>query len=180
MREFFILQGGGKMFNLFPKKEGIYAPIAGRCLDITSCKDETFASKMLGDGFMILPSENIVRSPCNGKINSIFPTKHAIGIITKDRKEILLHIGIDTVKLKGTQFESFVSVGEKVKRGAPLVKFNDTYMKENGIDMSTIVILLNGGEYKYSKRHIDDEIKAGEIIIDVESGDLYGINKEDQ
>lgn len=159
------------MFKLFAKNKDIYAPIAGLCLDITKCKDPTFSSKMLGDGFMILPQGNTVSSPCDGKITSIFPTKHAIGMMCSPNKEILIHIGIDTVKLDGKYFTSYVSIGDKVKMGDPLVSFDAQYMNEHGVDMSTIVILLNGGEYTYAKKQLDKNIQSGEKIIEFESGD---------
>lgn len=159
------------MFNLFRRDNEIYAPLSGLCQDIIACKDKAFASKALGDGILIYPSENIVKSPCNGKIVSIFPTKHAIGIITNDRKEILLHIGIDTVKLEGKGFNTFVTIGDKVKKGDLLIKFNQDYMEDPQIDMSILIILLNGNKFNYKKRGLDSVIKSGEKVIEFESGD---------
>ena len=170
MREFLFV-GGILMMNLFKKDIDLCAPVAGVCQDMINCKDNVFASKTLGDGVMIIPSENTIKAPCNGKISSLFPTKHAIGIITKDKKEILIHIGIDTVNLNGEHFQSYVSVGDKIKKGEKLITFDQQYMEKNDIDMSTIIILLNGDKLRYKKRLLNGNIIAGDKIIEFESGD---------
>lgn len=159
------------MFKLFMKDSDLYAPISGKCLDIAYCQDAAFASKALGDGFMIIPDEEVVKSPCDGKLTAVFPTKHAVGITMADGKEILLHIGIDTVKFDGKYFEAFVTKGDRVKKGDPLIRFNQKLLEKFGADMSTIVILLNGDGCKYEKYHMNDRILSGEKIIKFESGD---------
>lgn len=159
------------MFNLFKKNNNISAPVSGKCLDITQCSDAAFSSKMLGDGFMIIPDAEVIKAPCDGTITTIFPTKHAIGITNRQGAELLLHIGIDTVKLNGQHMDALVKVNDKIRVGTPLIKFDAEYMKEQQIDMSTIVVLLNGGDFKYHKNHLNEEVKAGDIIIHMESGD---------
>lgn len=159
------------MFNLFKKNNNISAPVSGKCLDITQCSDAAFSSKMLGDGFMIIPDADVIKAPCDGTITALFPTKHAVGITSRQGLQLLLHIGIDTVKLKGQHIDALVGVNEKIKLGTPLIEFDANYMKEQQIDMSTMVVLLNGGDYKYHKNHLNEEVKAGDIIIHMESGD---------
>lgn len=159
------------MFNLFKKNNNISAPVSGKCLDITQCRDTAFSSKMLGDGFMIIPDTDVIKAPCDGTITALFPTKHAVGITSKQGLQLLLHIGIDTVKLKGQHIDALVKVNEKIKLGTPLIKYDASYMKEQQIDMSTMVVLLNGSDYKYHKKHLNEEVKAGDIIIHMESGD---------
>lgn len=159
------------MFNLFKKNNDISAPVSGKCLDITLCSDAAFASKMLGDGFMIIPDVDVIKAPCDGTITTIFPTKHAIGITNRQGAELLLHIGIDTVKLNGQHMKTLVKVNEKVRLGTPLIEFDADYMKKQQIDMSTLVVLLNGGDFTYHKTHLNEKVKAGDIIIHMESGD---------
>lgn len=159
------------MFNLFKKNNNISAPVSGKCQDITQCKDTAFSSKMLGDGFMIIPDADVIKAPCDGTIIALFPTKHAVGITSRQGLQLLLHIGIDTVKLNGNHMDALVKVNDKVKLGTPLIEFDANYMKEQQIDMSTMVVLLNGGDFKYHKNHLNEDVKAGDIIIHMESGD---------
>src|SRR5690625_6286781 len=88
--------------------EEITMPMKGKLLPITDVPDDVFAGKMMGDGFAIVPEEGLVVSPVNGKIINVFPTKHAIGIQSEGGREILIHIGIDTVNLKGEGFETLI------------------------------------------------------------------------
>lgn len=159
------------MMNFFKKDYDLYAPVSGLCKDIIECKDKAFSSKALGDGLIIIPNENTIKAPCSGRISSLFPTKHAIGIVTNDKKEILLHIGIDTVKLKGKYFQSYISIGDKIKKGDKLITFDQEYMIKNDIDMSTILILLNGNKFRYKKKLLNDNIKVGDKIVEFGSGD---------
>jgi len=119
----YILLGGASMgiMDLFKKKKestsdkkGIYAPITGRLLPITEVPDPVFSQKMMGDGFAIEPTEGKVYSPVSGKVLNIFPTKHAIALLSDEGHEILIHFGMDTVALKGEGFETHVSEGASV------------------------------------------------------------------
>ena len=97
-------------------------------------KDSTFAQKMLGDGFAILPEEGEVCAPVNGTVSSVFDTKHAICLISDGGVEILIHIGIDTVNLQGKHFTAYVKDGDVVKAGQPLVSFELEKVKQAGND----------------------------------------------
>ncbi|MFC0187972.1 glucose-specific PTS transporter subunit IIBC [Fictibacillus aquaticus] len=119
------------------------APIEGRLLPITEVPDQVFSGKMMGDGFAIEPSSGTVVSPVNGKIANIFPTKHAIGIISDSGKEILIHFGIDTVKLKGEGFESFVSEGDKVTAGQKLLEVDLDFVGKNAPSLITPIVFTN-------------------------------------
>src|SRR5690554_5542662 len=112
--------------NLFKKtkkvtEEVVYAPVNGEIVDITDAPDPTFAEKLLGEGIAIEPSDGEFVSPVNGEIINIFPTKHAIGILSEAGVEYLIHIGIDTVSLDGEGFTAHIKQGDKVKVGDPLV-----------------------------------------------------------
>jgi glucose PTS system EIICBA or EIICB component len=126
--------------------EGIVSPIKGVLKPITEVPDQVFAGKMMGDGFAIEPSEGTVVSPVNGKIVNLFPTKHAIGILSDTGREILIHVGIDTVKLKGQGFETLVSENEIVKQGQPLLKVDLAYIKEHATSIVTPIVFTNLAE----------------------------------
>jgi len=115
----------------------------GTVIPLEEVKDEAFASGTLGSGVAVLPSEGTVYSPVEGQISMIYPTGHAIGITTKSGKDILIHIGIDTVKLEGKGFKTYVEKGAMVHSGDRLVDVDLNLVKENGYDTSIIVLVLN-------------------------------------
>lgn len=156
------------MFGLWNKSKKLIvsAPVSGKCLDVSECKDPTFSKKILGDGFVIEPIENTICSPCDGVLTMVFPTKHAFGIKTKDGKDILVHIGIDTVNLHGEGFKQLVSVNKKVSKGTAIIDCDIDKVKANGLDSSVIVVLTGGKELQ--KQHIDEEVKVGDAIIEEE------------
>ncbi|OXS77849.1 glucose-specific PTS transporter subunit IIBC [Domibacillus enclensis] len=122
------------------------APISGELLPITEVPDPVFSGKMMGDGFAIKPNDGTVVSPVNGKIINVFPTKHAIGITADDGREILIHFGIDTVKLNGEGFEAFVAEGDSVKAGQTLLKVDLDYIANNATSTITPIIFTNLAE----------------------------------
>jgi N-acetylglucosamine PTS system EIICBA or EIICB component len=129
-----------------PKTENkatFVSPIKGELKSITEVPDQVFSGKMMGDGFAILPTDGTVVSPVNGEIVNIFPTKHALGIVAEDGTEILIHFGIDTVKLKGEGFEAFVAQGDKVTQGQPLIKVDLEYVGANAPSLMTPVVFTN-------------------------------------
>jgi PTS system D-glucosamine-specific IIC component len=126
--------------------DDIVNPIEGEIIPITEVPDQVFSGKMMGDGFAIKPSEGTVVSPVDGEIVNVFPTKHAIGILANNGREILIHIGIDTVKLNGEGFEVFVSQGDKVTKGQKLVNVDLKFVKENAPSIITPVIFTNLAE----------------------------------
>ncbi|WP_046175736.1 glucose-specific PTS transporter subunit IIBC [Domibacillus indicus] len=122
------------------------APISGEILPITEVPDPVFSGKMMGDGFAIKPNDGTVVSPVNGKIINVFPTKHAIGITADNGREILIHFGIDTVKLNGEGFEALVAEGDEVKAGQPLLKVDLDYIANNATSTITPIIFTNLAE----------------------------------
>lgn len=153
------------MLNFFNKKidKNLYAPVSGHCVSLESVNDPVFSSKMMGDGFAIKPQETIISAPCDGTISMIFDTKHAFGIKAKDGKEILVHIGIDTVNLKGQGFEAMKSVNEKVKVGDPVVKV-DLALIEKTHDSTVMVVVTNGDDASGEKR-LDKEVESKDLIM---------------
>lgn len=125
------------------RAERFVAPITGELKDITEVPDQVFSGKMMGDGFAILPEEGMIVSPVDGKIVNVFPTKHALGIESKGGREILIHVGIDTVKLQGEGFESLVKEGDQVEAGQPLLKVDLDFIKANAPSIITPIVFTN-------------------------------------
>lgn len=121
-------------------EEAIYAHVTGQMIPMEEVKDETFARKMLGEGFAILPEDGEVCSPVNGTVSSVFDTKHAVCLVSDSGLEILIHIGIDTVNLQGRYFTAHVKDGDIVKAGQPLVTFELEQVKKAGYD--TVIPLV--------------------------------------
>ncbi|CRK85424.1 glucose-specific PTS transporter subunit IIBC [Neobacillus massiliamazoniensis] len=122
------------------------SPLNGEIVPITEVPDPVFAGKMMGDGFAIVPAEGLVVSPVDGKIVNLFPTKHAIGILSDNGREILIHVGIDTVNLKGQCFETLVSENDRIVKGQPLLKFDVAYIKEHAKSTITPIVFTNLAE----------------------------------
>ncbi|WP_455048923.1 glucose PTS transporter subunit IIA [Mitsuokella sp.] len=116
------------------------SPVAGDVHPITEAPDEAFASKMMGDGFFVYPTDETVYAPADGEVVFVFDTKHAIGMKAADGTEYLLHIGVDTVNLGGKGFEVFVKAGQKVRKGDKLMHFDDAYIKEHAKSDACLVI----------------------------------------
>ncbi|MFY4773511.1 glucose-specific PTS transporter subunit IIBC [Metabacillus sp. RGM 3146] len=142
------------------KEDNFVSPITGEIHPITDVPDQVFAGKMMGDGFAILPAEGIIVSPVDGKILNIFPTKHAIGILADNGREILIHVGIDTVTLKGEGFESFISEGDIVKQGQKLLEVNLELVKEKAPSIMTPIVFTNLKEGESIKIEANGSIKA--------------------
>lgn len=128
------------MHNLFKKAEVFKSPISGEIVTIDQVPDPVFAEKMMGEGYSIIPSTNTIFAPLSGYVTMLMDTNHAIGITTADGQEILIHIGIDSVNLKGVGFTTHVSINDKVKQGDPLITVNFEYLKNNC--KSEMVIIL--------------------------------------
>lgn len=128
---------------LTDKAEGFVSPIDGKILSISEVPDDVFSQKILGDGFAIEPSNGDVFSPVDGKISTVLESKHAVGLISNSGLEIIVHFGIDTVKLSGKGFESFVKEGDDVKAGDKLMKADIDFIKSQGLSIITPVVFTN-------------------------------------
>ncbi|PSL40069.1 PTS system D-glucose-specific IIA component (Glc family) /PTS system D-glucose-specific IIB component (Glc family) /PTS system D-glucose-specific IIC component (Glc family) [Planomicrobium soli] len=119
------------------------SPLTGEIMPITETPDQVFAGKMIGDGFAVRPTDGKVVSPVNGKVVTVFPTKHAIGIAADNGTEILIHIGIDTVNLKGEGFTSHIEQGDLVEQGQLLMEVDLDYVEKNAASIVTPVVFTN-------------------------------------
>ena len=123
--------------------EDLYSPMKGEVLPIEKSNDAAFASKAMGDGVAINPEEGVIYAPADGKISLVFPTKHAIGITLNSGAELLIHAGIDTVKMDGEGFELYVNTGDEVKKGDKLLSFNMDLVKEKGYQTQTMFLVAD-------------------------------------
>lgn len=126
----------------FKSKVDFYAPVSGKLVDLRDVSDEVFASGAMGKGFAIIPDDGNIYSPVKGKVSQLFPTKHAVGLQC-GKMEVLIHIGIDTVDLKGEPFTTMVSVGDKVDNNSVLVKTDFEKIKKADKDPVTMVLITN-------------------------------------
>ncbi|MFV0343433.1 MAG: glucose PTS transporter subunit IIA [Anaerocolumna sp.] len=129
----------------------ILAPIKGWVCTLEEVNDPVFSEKIMGDGVAIKPLEGKVVAPVDGVVGTVIDTKHAIGIVSNQGTEILIHVGLDTVNLKGAFYESFVQAGDEVKAGDLLITFDMEKIKAKGYDVITPVIICNPSEYSEIK-----------------------------
>ncbi|EGO5127153.1 beta-glucoside-specific PTS transporter subunit IIABC [Enterococcus faecalis] len=128
------------------EKQRIQAPVQGQLVSLDQINDEVFASQQMGKTLAIYPIEEQIVSPGNGQVTALYPTHHAIGLKLDNGAEILLHIGINTVELKGQGFETFVKVGERVRLGQKLLSFDKQIIQAAGYDPTVLVIVTNTAE----------------------------------
>ncbi len=127
------------------------SPADGKLINLSDVKDEVFSAGMLGDGMAVIPSEGRLYAPCDGEIDTVFDSKHAITLISDNGAELLLHAGLDTVKLEGKYFNPKVSSGDRVKKGQLIMEFDLERIKEAGYDTSICFVLTNPGDFDITK-----------------------------
>jgi PTS system beta-glucosides-specific IIC component len=149
------------------KKIMITSPIEGEVLPLSMVKDPVFRDKIVGDGVAILPSKGRVVAPADGTVAMLFDTRHAISIRTEQGVELLIHIGLDTVNLKGQFFTAHVSAGDTVKKGDLLVEFDVDGIKGAGYEIMTPVIICNMTDYSGITSDTGGMIKELEQLITV-------------
>jgi PTS system beta-glucosides-specific IIC component len=149
------------------KKDGlsILSPLAGEVVPMSEVSDITFREGMLGDGIAIKPSAGRVVSPVDGTLNVVFQTGHALAVTSDDGVEILIHIGMDTVKLKGEHFSVHVSTGDRVKTGDLLIEFDIEGITSSGYDTITPVVIANTGDWKSVEPKAVGNVKELDEII---------------
>lgn len=137
------VSGQGKKIS----KEEIVSPVKGNVLPLNQAKDPVFAEGVVGRGAVVEPTEGVVYAPFNGTVMTVFPTKHAIGLISDNGMELLIHIGVDTVQLEGEHFETFITEGQKIKTGDKLASFDVKGIEEAGYSSQVLVINTNTLDY---------------------------------
>ena len=124
------------------------SPLNGQAIPIAEVKDETFAGEVLGKGMAVIPSEGVVKAPCDAEVSMVFDTKHAIGLTTESGIELLIHVGLNTVELEGKYYTVHVNDGDKVKKGQTLITFEMDKIKEAGYDVTTPMIVTNTDDFE--------------------------------
>ncbi|WP_370851170.1 glucose PTS transporter subunit IIA [Gemmiger formicilis] len=145
----------------------LFACLNGTVVPLADVKDEAFASGVLGDGIAIEPSDGELVAPADGEISSTFETHHAVGMTTADGAELLMHIGIDTVKLGGKHFTYLVNEGDKVKKGQPLIRFELEAIKAEGYPVTTPVIVCNTDDYAAVAAKASGTVKQGDALLEL-------------
>lgn len=145
----------------------IYAPVSGKVIRREDIPDETFASGIMGEGAGIEPEEETVVAPFDGEITSVVDTGHAVGLTSSDGVELLIHVGVDTVKMKGEGFQVFVTEGQKVKTGEKLLKFDRDKIRKAGYSDTTAVLVTNSDDYSFVKT-VAENVKQKDTMIIVE------------
>lgn len=148
-------------------KGEILSPIQGKLYPLSKAKDEAFASESLGKGALIQPSNGKVYAPFDGTIVTLFPTKHAIGIVSDDGIEMLIHFGIDTVNLNGQYFTTFIEQGMKVKQGDLLLEADIEKIKAAGYETQVPVIITNSFNYQNIELSSKEDVSYQDVILKV-------------
>lgn len=153
---------------LFGKKKlKVNAVVSGELIELSRVSDEVFAKKMMGDGYAVEPDDTTITAPFDGKIAFVFPTKHAVGLIGESGVEVLIHVGIDTVELKGEGFESLVSEGQEVKAGHPLLKVDFEGIMQKGYSKTTMVVVTNSALFDMNFMKVNGNISAGDPVLEL-------------
>ena len=148
----------------------IYAPISGRVIPCSELGDEVFRQNVLGVGFAILPSDGRLVSPVDGVLSSIAEGLHAYGFTADGGKEILVHVGIDSVSLKGQGFRPLKAVGDRVRVGEPIAEIDLALLTKEGVSRLTPVIVC-GAREDDGIEHVEGEVKSGEPLLYLHSED---------
>lgn len=148
-------------------QEELMSPIKGQTISLTSVQDDAFNSGVLGKGIGIIPAEGKVVAPFDGTVMTLFPTKHAIGLVSENGCEMLIHIGLDTVQLGGKYFEALVKQGDVVKKGQTLLTFDIKAIQGEGYCLETPVIITNSNDYADVIETQDQEIKTTDKLLTV-------------
>ena len=143
----------------------LVSPAAGRTIDLSEVPDPTFSEGILGQGIAIIPSGDVVYSPCDGTIDLMFDTGHAVNLISDAGAEILIHIGLETVSLKGRHFQTFMNTGDKVRKGDKLIGFERQAIADEGFNTVIPVVICNSEAYDGIMAETGKDVEPGDAII---------------
>lgn len=143
----------------------ILAPVSGKAIPMSQVNDPTFSQEILGKGVAVIPNEGRITAPADGEITMVFDTLHAISMKTDSRAELIIHVGLDTVQLKGQYYTAHVKAGDRVKAGDLLLEFDLQRIKEAGYDVTTPVIICNTPDFPNMKCLSGMDVKEQDRII---------------
>ena len=155
------------MFGFGKKNIVINSPMDGRVISLSKVSDPVFSQGILGQGIAIKPISGYVYAPCKATVEQMFETGHAVSLLTDEGVQLLIHVGIDTVKLKGRHYTIVKNSGEKVNKGDILMEFDAEAISEEGFDTVTPVVICNPDDFTKITFAEEGHIKAGEPLITV-------------
>lgn len=156
-----------QMFEGSRVKKQILSPVSGNVVPMSEVNDPTFSQEILGKGVAVIPSEGRVVAPASGEVLVMFETKHAVSIRTEEGAELIIHIGLDTVNLRGEHFTAHVAQGDHVKVGDLLVEFDMEAIKGAGYDVITPIVVCNTPKFPDMVCHTGMEVNALDPVIDL-------------
>lgn len=157
--------------GLFKKKDNkmiLGAPVKGKAVPLSEVNDPTFAEEMLGKGMAVIPAEGKIYAPADGEIGMVFDTLHAVSLVSEEGTEILIHVGLDTVKMNGEGFTGHVKAGDKVKKGDLLLEIDLDKVKAAGYDTITPMLVCNTMDYASVEGVTGKDVEAGDDAVIIE------------
>ncbi len=145
----------------------VCAPVAGQAVAISQVSDPTFGEEILGKGIAIKPSEGKIVAPCDATVDMMFDTGHAVSLVADHGAEVLIHVGLETVGLKGQHYTIHAHNGDKVKKGQLLIEFDLDAIAAAGYDTITPIVICNSADYGTINTHVDQTVAAGDVIIEL-------------
>ena len=149
------------------RMDEIAAPVAGQAVPITDVPDPTFSEEILGKGIAVIPTEGKVYAPCDATVDMMFETGHAVSLVASFGAEILIHVGLETVNLKGKHYTVHAATGDKVTKGQLLIEFDLEALKAEGYNPITPVVVCNSGDYSTIQTHVGKTVKAGDLVMEL-------------
>ena len=141
------------------------APVAGNAVPVSQVPDPTFAEQLLGNGIAIEPTEGKVYAPCDATVDMMFETGHAVSLVADCGAEVLIHVGLDTVTLRGKHFTIHAANGDKVKKGTLLIEFDLEAIKAEGLNPITPMLICNSGDYGTFKTNVGKAVTNNDVVI---------------
>ena len=157
-----------KLFKSDDRHISVGAPVKGRTVPLSEVSDPTFSAEILGKGIAVIPEDDVIKSPCDGVIDLMFDTGHAVNLRCDNGAEVLIHVGLDTVSLKGEGFRTLKQTDEKVKKGDPLIEFDRVLLKEKGFDTVIPIIICNTDQFKKVSGIEGKDVVPGDDVIVIE------------
>ena len=154
--------------KLFGKPmDALCAPVAGNAVPVSQVPDPTFAEELLGKGIAIEPAEGKVFAPCDATVDMMFETGHAVSLIAEFGAEVLIHVGLETVSLKGKHFTVHVANGDKVKKGDLLIEFDLEAIKAEGFNTITPMLVCNSADFATFNTTIGKDVTNADVVIEI-------------